>query len=179
MELKLCEPQDACYRRMHTKYQLLKCPWSKVTMCWSWGICMEKMLKKKTFSTIKSGYFLTSCDDMAHHKVKELTRTFQDHVVGPCGSSMVLRYDGCHVMQQLFAHLSGTIFFPSHAKTTQHKFGTDISWWLVATNKRIGLCNSHRVWLLHRRGLNGWFDDLDIFFGTALIPLLFYPNEQY
>ena len=33
MELKLCEPQDACYRRMHTKSQLLKCPWSKVTMC--------------------------------------------------------------------------------------------------------------------------------------------------
>ena len=33
MELKLCEPQDACYRRMHTKPQLLKCPWSKVTMC--------------------------------------------------------------------------------------------------------------------------------------------------
>ena len=82
---------------------------------------------KNPFSTIKSGYFLTSCDGMVCHKVKELTRTFQDHVVGPCGSSMVLRYDGCHVMQQLFAHLSGTIFFPSHAKTTQYKSGTDIS----------------------------------------------------
>ena len=62
---------------------------------------------KNPFSTIKSGYFLTSCDGMVCHKVKELTRTFQDHVVGPCGSSMVLRYDGCHVMQQLFAHLFG------------------------------------------------------------------------
>jgi hypothetical protein len=51
---------------------------------------------KKPFSTIKSGYFLTSCDNMACHKVKELTHTFQDHVVGPCGSSMELRYDGCH-----------------------------------------------------------------------------------
>ena len=82
---------------------------------------------KKPFSTIKSGYFLTSCDGMVCHKVKELTRTFQDHVVGPCGSSMVLRYDGSHVIQQLLAHLFGTIFFPSHAKTAPHKFGTDIS----------------------------------------------------
>ena len=47
---------------------------------------------------------------MVCNKVKELTRTFQDHAVGPCGSSMVLRYDGCNVMQQLFAHLFGTIF---------------------------------------------------------------------
>ena len=37
---------------------------------------------KNPFSTIKSGYFLTSCDYMVRHKVKELTRTFQDHVVG-------------------------------------------------------------------------------------------------
>ena len=72
---------------------------------------------KKTFSTIKSGYFMTSCDDMARHKVKEVTRTFQGHVVGLCGSSMVLRYDGCHVMQQLFARLSGTIFFLPMAKS--------------------------------------------------------------
>ena len=71
---------------------------------------------KNPFSTIKSGYFLTSCDGMVCHKVKELTRTFQDHVVGPCGSSMVLRYDGCHVMQQLFAHLFGATFFPSHGQ---------------------------------------------------------------
>ena len=89
--------------------------------------CLYGENVKNLFSTIKSGYFLMSADDMVCHKVKELTRTPQGNVVGPCGSSMVLRYDGCHVMQQLFAHLSGTIFFPSHAKTTQHKFGTDIS----------------------------------------------------
>jgi hypothetical protein len=46
---------------------------------------------QKTFSTIKSGYFLTSCENMVLRKVKELTRTFQGHIVGPCGSSMVLR----------------------------------------------------------------------------------------
>ena len=57
---------------------------------------------KNPFSTIKSGYFLTSCEKNVCHKVKELIRTSQDHVVGPCGSSM-LRYDGFHVMQQLFA----------------------------------------------------------------------------
>ena len=68
------------------------------------------------FLTIKSGYFMTSCDDMVCQKLKELTRTFQDHVVGLCGSSMVLRYDGCHVMQQLFAHLFGATFFPSHGQ---------------------------------------------------------------
>jgi hypothetical protein len=65
---------------------------------------------KNPFSTIKSGYFLTSGDDIVCHNAKELTRTFQDHVEVPCGSSMVLRYDGCNVMQQLFAHLFGTIF---------------------------------------------------------------------
>jgi hypothetical protein len=64
---------------------------------------------------------------MARHKVKELTRTFQDHVVELCGSSMVLRYDGCHVMQQLFAHLFGATFFPSHEKTTQSKLCTSFS----------------------------------------------------
>jgi hypothetical protein len=48
-------------------------------------LCGENV--NNPFSTIKSGYFLTSCDDMVCHKVKELTRTctFQDHVVGPCG----------------------------------------------------------------------------------------------
>jgi len=40
------------------------------------------------------------------------------------------------------------------AKTTQHKFGTDISLWLMATKKRIGPCNSRRVWILPGRGLN-------------------------
>ena len=54
---------------------------------------------KNPFSTIKSGYFLTSCDDMVRYKVKELNRTFQGHVVRPCGSSMVPSYDGCRVMQ--------------------------------------------------------------------------------
>ena len=77
---------------------------------------------KNLFSTIKSGYFLMSGDDMVCHKVKELTRTFQGNVVGPCGSSMVLRYDGCHVMQQLFAHLFGTIFFPSHGENHSRRF---------------------------------------------------------
>ena len=71
---------------------------------------------KNLFLTIKSGYFLMSGDNMVRHKVKELTRTFQGNVVGPCGSSMVLRYDGCHVMQQLFAHLFGATFFPSHGQ---------------------------------------------------------------
>jgi hypothetical protein len=65
---------------------------------------------KNPLSTIKSGYFLTSCEKMACQKVKELIRTFQDHIVGTCGSSMVLRYDGCNVMQQLFAHLFRTTF---------------------------------------------------------------------
>ena len=68
-------------------------------------LCWEN--DKKPFSSIKPGYLLTSCGDMVCQKVKELTRTFQGNVVGFCGSSMVLRYDGCHVMQQLFAHLFG------------------------------------------------------------------------
>ena len=49
----------------------------------------------------------------------------------------------------------------------------------MATNKRIGLCNTHRVSLLHRRGRETQFDDLDIFFGTADDGILFCPNEQY
>jgi hypothetical protein len=53
---------------------------------------------------------------MGCYKVKELTRTFQEHVAGPWGSSMVLRYDGSHVMQQLLAHLFGTIFYTSQSQ---------------------------------------------------------------
>ena len=34
----------------------------------------------------------------------------------------------------------------------------------MATNKRIGLCNTRRVSLLHRRSLNGLYGDLDYFF---------------
>ena len=75
---------------------------------------MEKI--QSPFSTTKSGYFLTSFEKMVCHKVKELIRTFQDHVVGPCGSSMTLRYDGCNVMQQLFSHLFGVIFSTSQSQ---------------------------------------------------------------
>ena len=35
----------------------------------------------------------------------------------------------------------------------------------MATNKRIGLCNTRRVSLLHRRSLNGLYGDLVFFFG--------------
>ena len=38
---------------------------------------------------------------------------------------------------------------------------------------------THRVSLLHRRGRETQFDDLDIFFGTADDGILFCPNEQY
>ena len=92
---------------------------------------------KNQFSTINSGCFLTSCADMVCHKVKELTRTFQDHVVRPCGSSMVLRYDGCHVKKQLFAHLFGQKSGPANICLRNHCF-------LFAQNKylfRANICH--------------------------------------
>ena len=69
--------------------------------------------------------------------------------------------------------------FLGMAETTQSKLGISNYWWLKATNKRIGLCNTRRVPLLHRRGRETQFDDLDIFFGTADDGILFCPNEQY
>jgi hypothetical protein len=106
-------------------------PASKVPMVKSYDLLKLGYLYgqniKNPFSTIKPGYFLTSCGDMACRKLKELARTFQYHVVGPCGSSMVMRYDGCNVIQQLFAHLFGAIFSTFQSQTGRAKFCTFIS----------------------------------------------------
>ena len=43
-ELRLCEAQDQCNIRAHTKFQLPKCRWSLMTMGQSWGIlCSERV----------------------------------------------------------------------------------------------------------------------------------------
>ena len=49
----------------------------------------------------------------------------------------------------------------------------------MATDKRIGPCNTRRVRLLHGSSLNNLFGILGICFGTELDALLFCPNEQY
>ena len=43
--------------------------------------CLNGDNIKRLFSTMKPGYFLTSCGGMVCHRVKVLTRTFQGHVV--------------------------------------------------------------------------------------------------
>ena len=43
-ELKLCESQDQCNIRAHTKFQLPKCRWSLMTMGQSRGIFVVKEL---------------------------------------------------------------------------------------------------------------------------------------
>ena len=106
--------------------------------------CLYEENVKNPFSTINSGCFLTSCADMVCHKVKELTRTFQDHIIRPCGSSMVLRCDGCHVKKQLFAHLFGQKSGPANICPRNHCF-------LFAQNKylfRANICHrNHSIGL--------------------------------
>ena len=54
---------------------------SEVPMVKSYGMLKLGYLHgdnvRNPFLTIKSGYFLTLCDDMVCHKVKDLTRTFR------------------------------------------------------------------------------------------------------
>ena len=74
---------------------------SEVPMANSYGVLRLGYLYgenvKNPFFNGQVGYFLASCDNMLCHKVKELTRTFQGHALGPCGSSMVLRYKSSQV----------------------------------------------------------------------------------
>jgi hypothetical protein len=50
-------------------------------------------------------------------------------------------------------------------RTAQLMFDTDISGRLMATDKRIGPCNTHRVRLLYTRGLN----EFSTFFASNLV----------
>ena len=45
---------------------------------------------------------------------------------------------------------SGYVYGGNVKKATQPKLRTFSSWWLVAMNKRTGLCNKRKVLLLHR-----------------------------
>ena len=56
MELKLCEPQEACYRRIHTQSQLLKVPMVKSYDMLKSGYLYGEYFKKNVFND-KIGVF--------------------------------------------------------------------------------------------------------------------------
>ena len=155
MVLKLCESQDRYEITVHTKFQLPKCRWSRVITCQSRGICMGIGLKPVLF-TQNRGICWPRTETKIARRWWDASWLSIAHLTSLQGiDGEEVRRLQCQATAVL-SHFWYTLLCLPWRKPTQPQFCTSNFWWSVAMDKRIGLCNTHRLWLhvLHRRGLN-------------------------